>query len=641
MDYYGYGGNVLRIDLSSGEIATEPLDQEMAKKFIGGWGTSFKLAYDALKPGTDPFSPENPIIISAGPLVGTLTPSAAKVQLTTKFPNPASKDKELYTVAAGVGGSTRFGVMLKSAGYDHIVITGRASRPAYLSIADDEVEVCDATGLWGHADTYETIDELTRRHGRCGVFAIGKAGENLVRTAHGIVDKTSSLGRNGGGAVMGSKNLKAIAVRGTKGVKVSDRRRFMELFHSTMENIKEWPNFGRVDPGRYNFGLGAKWAKHYPGEEIYRNTKVEHLACTACVLPCRSAFRIPDGEFAGQMMRTSQFVNMGIYGRRLELTDYRESMKLIDVINRYGLDFMTTVAMLKFVSRLYERHLIGGEHTEGLELEVGNLRCYLRLVQKMAEREGLGEAMAEGWYALSRKLGVDAGEDDDGDGIVKGTSTLFDARFTAMDPLRFSNVVNPRGGHHVHSAAYTPNLPLAQIKADSENMATSEEALARVFVGDGFNTGRLQKHSEDCLGVYNSVGTCATYSRQGLLNVKLLAGFYSAATGIEVAPEEFKRAGERVWNLYKLLNVREGFTREDDVVPELWAKTIEHPLGAQRDIRLHDYFGKPLSRDDLRQMLDDYYDERGWDVEKGIPTRGKLSELGLDEFAEVLERAGG
>ena len=230
-----------------------------------------------------------------------------------------------------------------------------------------------------------------------------------------------------------------------------------------------------MEPGRYSFGLGTKWAKYYPGEEIYRNTRVEHLACTACILPCRSAFEIRDGEFAGDIMRTTQFVDVGIYGRRLELTDYRESLKLVDVINRYGLDYMNTVGMLRFISRLYERRLIGGEMTDGLELETGNLRSYLRLVQKMAEREGIGDTMAEGWYALSRKLGVAAWEDDDGDGIAKGTSTLFDARFTGMDPVRFANVVNPRGGHHVHSATYSPNLSVAQIRADCENMSITSD----------------------------------------------------------------------------------------------------------------------------------------------------------------------
>lgn len=227
MEYFGYAGTIAYVDLTTGQVRKENLDLDCAKKFLGGAGLNLRLAYDLIKPGADPLSPDNPILIGAGPLVGTLAPGSGRFSGTTKFALPASQDNRFY-VASANGGGRRLGLMLKCAGYDHLVITGRASRPVYLKIIDDDIEICDANDLWGKKDTYQTTDELVARYGRCGVIAIGKAGEKLVKFALAIVDKRSTLGRNGFGAVMGSKNLKAICVRGTKGVKIKDPKRFMK-----------------------------------------------------------------------------------------------------------------------------------------------------------------------------------------------------------------------------------------------------------------------------------------------------------------------------------------------------------------------------------------------------------------------------
>ena len=199
MQYYGYAGKLLYVDLTSSQSRTEPLDMEMAKKFIGGSGVGGRLLYDTLKPGTDPLSPDNPIIISAGPLVGTPAPASSKIQMLTKSTTPANKEQSRYFVIPwSSGGSRRFGTMMKRAGYDQIVITGQARTPVYLKINDDEVEVCNADDLWGKRDIYETSDELTNRHKGSGVIAIGRAGENIVPFALSWIDKKAHLGRNGG-----------------------------------------------------------------------------------------------------------------------------------------------------------------------------------------------------------------------------------------------------------------------------------------------------------------------------------------------------------------------------------------------------------------------------------------------------------
>jgi aldehyde:ferredoxin oxidoreductase len=262
MEYYGYAGNILYVDLSSGRIRKEPLDISIAEKFIGGWGINYRLIWDLLKPGTDPLSPDNPIIIGAGPLIGTLC-GGGKIQGTTKFALPATEDGRHY-VASASGGSSRFGIWMKNAGYDHLVITGRAPSPAYLKIIDDDIEICDARDLWGSTDIYKASDDLCRRYPDCGVIAIGQGGENLVRNSMAIVDKRAHFGRGGLGAVMGSKNLKAVITYGTKGIKIADTKRFMKtikrLYGQLSEGAKVFsllgPHFAWASTVSKNFNPG-------------------------------------------------------------------------------------------------------------------------------------------------------------------------------------------------------------------------------------------------------------------------------------------------------------------------------------------------------------------------------------------------
>ncbi|MBC8457030.1 MAG: aldehyde ferredoxin oxidoreductase, partial [Deltaproteobacteria bacterium] len=219
MEYYGYSGRVLYVDLGTGNIRKEPLDINLVRKFIGGPGVGFKLLFDILKPGIDPLSPENVLVFGTGPLLGTLVPGSSKCYLATKYSIPASKDGKKYFISASMFGGNRFGSMMKNAGYDHIVITGHAERPSYLKVTDKDVEICDASDIWGK-DVYEAGKILKERHqgrtGNCGTWVIGSAGENLVRFALGWTDDWHNAGRFAG-AVAGAKNLKAIITLGEKG----------------------------------------------------------------------------------------------------------------------------------------------------------------------------------------------------------------------------------------------------------------------------------------------------------------------------------------------------------------------------------------------------------------------------------------
>jgi len=628
MQYYGYAGKILYVDLTSGQTRTEPLDMEMAKKFIGGWGIGERLLYDILKPGTDPLSPDNPIIIGAGPLVGTLAPSTNKIQLITKSATPASKEQSRYYIGPSSAGSNRFGLMMKNAGYDQIVITGRASRPVYLKIIDDDVELCSADDLWGKEDIFDTSDELTRRHKGSGVMAIGKGGENQVVFALAFVDKRNTIGRNGGAAVMGSKNLKAIVVYGTKGIKAWDSRGLMRLADSmSLEAVKHTPFLNQILP-----------AMNLPSAALPPEIDLTELrACASCPTPCRTVYTVKTGEFAGTELRSGYWILVPRYTQYMELKDYTHIMKLLDMFNRTGICFVTVLAMIKFVTALYERGVISKKDTDGLELKMGDVHSYLKLAEKMANRESIGDTMANGWYALSERVGMDEDTYENSRGVIKGTSVIPGAENRRLG-LLFETIVNPRGGMHLHPLAYFLNVSMDRFKEWCRDLAMSQEDIARIFTSDDFDCGRFTRHYEDGEAIYWSLGLCVFGVMLGYQSLKLFADLYSHATGIQTTPEELKKAGERIWNLYKLLNVREGFTRADDRCPGLWAKSMDKPIKEfiLGELQLTDYFGRPITHAGLERMLDNYYDEHGWDINTGIPTRKKLAELELEEFADLL-----
>lgn len=626
MTYYGYGGNILYVDLTAGQVRTEPLDIALAKKFIGGCGIGLKLLYDLLPRGTDPHSPQNPVIISAGPLVGTAVPASNKIQMITKFAIPANPEKTKYYIGIASGGSHRFGSMMKSAGYDQIVISGRAEKPVYILIRNERVEICNALDLWSK-DTYETTTELTKRYPGSGVMAIGRGGENLGAISLAFIDGRNTIGK-GAASVLGSKNLKAVVTYGDKGVKVWDKKLLFQLANEARESMRQVPYLER--PGIANWSLGGKWAVHYP-RKIWDETLTGLKSCTTCPLTCKSSHKIKNGKFAGSSLETGVFMLVPTYGRRLELKDYGESMELLGTANRLGIDFSTAVGMIKFITRLGERGVLKDKEIHGLRM--GEIDGFIKAMHKIANRDGLGDSMASGWYPLMDRIGIDPNADPDGDGIVKGTSTLYDARFTPLDPTRLACVVNPRGGMHSHPITYYPDRPLSLIREFCQNLGMFADEIERAFTPHDFNCGRLERHFEDGEAIWFSLGVCSKHVMYGIYNVRPLAQFYSAVTGFQMSPEDLKKAGERVWNLYKAINVREGFTRKDDAFPGLWVKTIDEPIMSGRgEIRLRDYFGKSLQHKDLEKMLDDYYDERGWSIDEGIPSEKKLKDLEIENL---------
>jgi len=643
MEYYGYAGNILHVDLNSRQVRKEPLDTNVARKFIGGPGIGLNMLLDTLKPGIDPLSPENVLVFGTGPLLGTLVPGSGKSYLNTKYSMPASKDGKKYFISTSMFGSNRFGVMMKNAGYDHIVITGCADKPCYLKVTDEDVEICDASDIWGK-DIHEVGRILRKRHrgktGNCGTWVIGPAGENLVRFSLGWTDDWHNAGRFAG-AVSGAKRLKAIVTLGNKGIKIADGKRFTKIVERKRKEILSHPNYRATAP----LGKGKTGT-------LLTELMVGIRGCSGGMCACKSIHEIQEGKYKGVWFGGSFPALPSMLQMQLQLKDYGEAFTLLGRMNSYGLCVSTTLNMLWFVTQQYERGVLSRDDMGGLELKIGDLDYYLALIEKIVHRQDIGAIMAEGWYPLCERLGIDASTDyDTGCAITKGIDLLVDARIwpslfkqgTGFNPcMGLGSIVHAKA-KHTHSATYwaSSEISLDDVKRDAEKMGITKEELDRIFTEDYFDTGRLEKYGGDAETAYNLLGICDTsihWANDPLRDMPWLAEAYSAATGFDITPRDLLRAGERVFNLEKLLNVREGFNREDDRIPPVYLQNIETPLPAREGDRyLTDWFGRRLSREDLETMLDTYYEERGWDIQKGVPTKTKLTELGLEQFADIVE----
>lgn len=650
--HFGFTGKVLSVDLSSGKIQKEYIDSDVYGLFLGGFGIGLKLLYSLLKPGIDPFSADNPIIISVGALTGAAAIGISKFTAATKYPTIATEDGR-YFVGASVSGG-EFGIALKRAGFDHIVITGAARKPVYLKIVDDDVEIVDASKLWGARDVVETTNELKSICGKeASVIAIGAAGEHLVRLAMTFVDYFNSLGRGGLGAVFGSKKLKAIVVKGSHNVEVADKESFIKKNLEIVKRATDWEKETGGALGEYwkKLGMAAGWKafKHtqYPGkwtkekwEKLYgiekRMESIKQLeGCRYCAIPCRQEGEIHGGEYDREVLRGSLYGKTATSGQLLEVEDYRLMLHMLDIANRAGIDFYTVTRLIDFVTESFKEGKFSSELIGGRQLE-RNYECYMDLLQETIERRGVGAILADGWIGVENRLGLDPQKYWYA-GITKGIDFIYDPRPATFHPLMMTFVTNPRPHHGgSHTLTTSPGHTLEEIGNDLIHCGIAEEAIRRILAPTDYsgevNVGIYAKYMEDGMSVKNSLGACSMYSAFGLVSIGDLAEYYSAITGIEIDAFGLMKAGERIFNLKKLLNMREGFTQRDKV-PELWLRPMESPEGK---FEVKDYFNSVvIGKESFERSLDDYYKERGWETITGTPTREKLDELGLYEFYDA------
>ncbi len=606
---------VLYVDLSAGTSRPARLDPALSESLIGGFGINNRLVFDLVPPGTPPLSPQNPVILGAGLFAGTIIPGSAKLLVTTRFPINGA-----FATASGGGA---FPLYLKSAGYDHVVIAGRVPRPSVLLISEGGATCEAANDLWGQ-DTYTTDEALRAKYGECSVVAIGPAGENLVASSIAFVDRAGTVGRGGLAAVLASKNLKAIVVvRGGVPTGVADHVALQRIVNRLHQRMMDWP-------GRLPVVEQGLFPAPPEMSEVHRRTR-RPLACPTCPLADKLMVRLDEGPYAG--LRT-YMPHLSIYPFTASdpRQQYEHSIRFIDALNRHGIGGTNFTGLFFTLVELFQRGIIGPRDTGGITLKP-DIETALELVRLTSCRQGFGELLARGPAAVAGALG------ERGRAIahIKGNGIVQDPRLGGLGTMEFEQLTMPRGAHvaAAGSPSYEPGRPFADFLRHGERMGAPPGSLARLESEGRFNPGLYSRFSEDWYALFNCLGLCNRAQVNRFYHVDTIAELYTAVTGVEAGARDLMAAAERAWTLGKLLNVREGFDRRHDSVPDAWFEPLAR---GGETLRIHDYAGTTeLTPADLQRYLDDYYRERGYDLTTGLPTRRLLRRLGLEELATGLE----
>lgn len=611
----GYAGRILHVDLSSGKTWTEPLKEELAKKYIGGIGLGMRLYLDHSKPGVDPLSPENPLVLATGPLSGSMVPTGGNGHAFV------SKSPQSFGVGEAKAHG-HFGTELKRAGYDAVIFYGKAEKPTYLWIDDDAIQLMDAKHLWGKSPQ-ETEDSIRKelKDYYIRVAGIGEAGEKLVRIACVINDKSRACGRTGLGAVMGSKNLKAIAVRGSKDIAVTNKDHLLELVKTQHERMKgpaarKYRLLGTPENVLVMNALGAMPTNNFTGAVFPKADKIsgEYLnerfvakiiGCSSCAMRCEHVAVVPEGPYKGTTTRI-EYEPLWAIGPNCGVGNLDAILKGMDLSNYYGVDAISIGGIVSFAMDLYEHGIISKDDV-GLELNFGNHEGMLEMIKRISTREGFGDTLAEGVKIAAEKIGKDAPKYAV---HIKGVEmTGYDIRGLKTASLGYA--VSFRGADHNRHGAYGPDVK------GSVNRFKAEKG-----------RGKIVRETEDLYTIIDSIIVCKFSRGTYYEGFKDLAALYSAVTGIEMSDEELRMAGERINNLARLINIREGLTRKDDHLP--W-KVMNVPIPDEGPAK-----GSFVSQEELDLLLDDYYEVRGW-TNDGIPTLEKLNELGMEDLAYIVK----
>ena len=611
----GFAGNILYIDLTRREIKKLPLDLHLAEKFSGGLGLSIKLACDRITPRSDALSPENPIVIGVGPLVGTSLPASSRVYGVSKFPGSG-------TIGWCGGGGGMFGCFLKNAGYDHIIIEGRAPRPVYIKIFDDDVELCDASDLWGKG-IEETCEILWSQYTKpAGVIAIGQAGENKVAFSMASIDRHSTLGRGGFGAVLGSKNLKAIIVKGTKGIRVANKKSYKALSDALLTKIREYPHLKEWQD------LGLLKSLPIVSKEIYHEIKLRRIACVSCPIGDKDVVKITIGDSSSvrcSSSATNLFMPL-IYGFK----DFQKAAKCIAILDEYGLDMFEFFGIMSYAKALCDKGIISAQNLED-EIDLSSLPSMEVWAKKISLRQGLGNIFADGFRGMFAHFGEEA--KNFAPYTAKGMLTYVGPRgplqWNLFGTMELGQIIDHRGPHIAASGSptYFAKRELDAFLPNMRRMGILDETIGRILTGTGtpsqdIKIGRLLRYSHQWFSILGSLGICARAQINRFYDARLCAELYEAVTGIKTSLDDLKLRADRAWTLLRIANVKEGHLRSDDEMPDKW---FEDPAFC-------DYMtGQPITRDTVSRMVDDYYFEQGWDISTGIPTKSRLNDLGLLE----------
>ncbi len=595
---YGYNNKVLRVNLTEKSFKTEALNLDLAKKFLGGRGLGEKYLMDEIDPTIDALSTENKLIFVTGPLSGTPTPTGGRYMVVTKSPLTG-------TVASSNSGG-RWGAELKMAGYDMIIIEGKADKPVYIYIQDDEVTIKDAGHLWGKY-TSETTEILTKELGdKVKIANIGPAGEKLSRIASVMNDLDRAAGRSGVGAVMGSKNLKAIAVRGTGKVAVASPDKLKEVVASCNKKIREngvtgqgLPTYGTavlvniinengVFP-KHNFQESSfSEAEAISGETLADKYLIKRVGCYGCPIACGRHCKVDDLEAGGP-----EYETIWGFGADCGVSDLGMVIKANFWSNEMGMDTISASTTIAAAMELYQKGYIKEEDTDGMPLEFGNAEAVLEWTKRMGLREGFGDKLADGSYRLCDSYGVP----ELSMSVKKQELPAYDPRAIQGQGLAYAT--SNRGGCHVRAYLISPEILGLPEKLDRFSLE-GKSTWVKIF--------------QDLTAAIDATGLCLFTSFA--LGADDYAALYSAVTGIEITGEDVLLAGERVWNIEKVFNLAAGITPAEDTLPK---RLLEEGItdGPSKG---------NVAR--LSELLPAYYAERGWN-EEGIPTDERLQLLGL------------
>ena len=598
---YGYVGRILRVDLTRQHVHEEPMDLEAARRFIGGRGLATKLFCDEVDPTVDPLDAANALILATGPLTGTSAVCGARFMAVTKGALTGT------IACSNAGGS--FGPELKYAGYDMIVFEGASAEPVVLVIDDGSVELRPAGGLWGR-NVHETENALHEQLGedfKCA--SIGPAGEKLVRFACIMTDKHRAAGRSGVGAVMGSKNLKAVAVRGTGGVTVADPATFRTACLDALHKLKAGeitgtglPQLGTailvniineqgIFPAR-NFREGQfAGAQSISGEALAEQLLVRAKACCGCPIACARVTSVKDGPFRGHG-EGPEYETIWAFGADTDVDDLAAIAKANYICNELGMDTISAGATIACAMELFDVGALPKDAV-GRALRFGDAEAVVDMVTQIGHRQGFGDVLAEGAARVATKYG----RPDLFMGTKKQEFPAYDPRGAFGMGLQYAT--SNRGACHVRGYLIAPEILGVPEKVDPHT-SVGKAALDIAF--------------QDLTAALDATGVCL-FITLGIGAPELLA-MLKPATGFDYDMDEMMGVGERIWNLEKLFNLRAGLDRTEDTLPR---RFLQEPMPA----------GPAKGRTvPLEEMLSEYYRLRGWDTD-GRPTKEKLAALGL------------
>jgi aldehyde:ferredoxin oxidoreductase len=589
----------------------ETIAGETTAEFLGGRGLGAYLLYGEVPPSVDPLSPENKLIVANGPLIGSLIPGANKVCLSFKSPLTGIYS---YSLCGG-----HWGPALRAAGFDGLIIQGRAKRPSYLLIRDGDVEVRSAQPLWGKTipQTEEAIrseieaKEDLQSAATLQIAAIGPAGENLVKYACITSGLYREFGRGGAGAVMGSKNLKAIAVSGSGSMKVHAPEMMMEVSARFCEKLKASPNFvKRHDLGTAqlvetvnsrgfwptrNFSQGFfEEGYKLDGQAMKEEIVTGNASCYACPIACGKNTRIESSRYGAMIMEGPEFETIGLLGANCGISDWQSLGAATRICDINGIDTMSAGACLSMAMECFQRGIIDKKDTGGLELTFGNGEAVVAVLEMIVQRRGIGAVLAEGVRSAAEHFGT-----PDAAIHSKGLSPgAYDPRGAKGMALTYAT--SSKGAHHMFATTFG-----AEIAADNR----LEES----------GKGELQRNHQFSMCVVDTLGMCSTM-RIGLSQEDMAEGL-EAVTGLKLNPDDLNLIAERIINLERMYNARLGLARKDDTLPQRFlTEAFAEGESAGQTV-------------DLEILLDEYYREMGWD-ENGIPTSQTLERLGLNKIVE-------